>query len=97
LTVRDILIEEIARATNPVQRNEMVFYWERLRDFMAIVLSLRRDSVDWIEPPDFHERAGIRWRRELVRELIKRFRGAIRELQVAAKGSAVGSGERQVV
>jgi hypothetical protein len=96
VTVRDILIEEIARATNPVQRNEMLFYWERLRDFMAIILSLRRDSVDWIEPPDFHERAGIRWRRELVRELIKRFRGAIRELQVAAKGSAVVSVERQV-
>ena len=97
LTVRDILIEEIARATNPVQRKEMLFYWERLRDFMAIILSLRTDSVDWIEPPDFRERAGIRWRRELVRELIKRFRGAIRELPVTAKTSAVVSAGRRVV
>jgi hypothetical protein len=77
-TVRDTLIEEIVRVTNPVQRNEMLTYWEQLRDFMAFILTLRQNSAYWIEPLDYREQVEIRWKRELVKELIKHFRGTIR-------------------
>ena len=96
-TVRDILIEEIAKATRTAQRDEMLTYWEQIRDLMAFILRLRPDSIYAIELPDYQEREGIRWKRELVRELISHFRGAIRNLRNKPHSSVVAHAEQRAV
>lgn len=69
--VREIMIEQVVRAADREQRNEMLLYWEEVRDFLGFVID-RRGYLEYLL--DREEQKVVRWKRELVCSLIKRFR-----------------------
>lgn len=69
--VHEIMVEQVVKATDRGQRNELLLYWEEVRDFLGLVLDRRR-YLEYLLDRD--EQKAVRWKRELVRGLIKRFR-----------------------
>lgn len=75
---QDFLIESLAVNTTPNQRAQILLYWERLRDFLGVIVNLSDASSDWIGSLNLEEKRAMLTTRRLVKDLIKRFRTAIR-------------------
>ncbi len=75
--IRDSLIESLAEVTAPNQRSQMLVHWERLRDFLGLIVDLS-DASDWFGVLNSEEKKAILTTRRVVKDLIKRFRTAIR-------------------
>ena len=75
---QDFLIESLAVNTSQTQRAEILLYWERLRDFLGVIVNLSDASSDWIGSLTLEEKRAMLTTRRLVKDLIKRFRTAIR-------------------
>jgi hypothetical protein len=88
-TVRMILLQQIVAATNRTQQNEILSYWEELRDFMALVVNLHGDLF-FNYSPDYRERKLILRKRELIRGMIKQFRELIRLARAPQRKPSVG-------
>jgi hypothetical protein len=87
--VAAILFQEIARITVPAQRDEMLGYWEDLRDVTAFLLTaMPAELLDQRK-----QQAHIRWQLGLVKELLKEFRSAIRALRVAGVAAPLGAAQ----
>lgn len=69
--MREMMLEQAVKAADRAQRDEMLTYWEEVRDFLGFVLD-RRGYLEYVL--DRHEQQAVRWKRELVRGLIKQFR-----------------------
>jgi hypothetical protein len=85
---QEFLIESLAVITAPNQRGQMLLYWERLRDFMGLIVNLSDTSSDWFGSLNSDEKKAILVTRRLVKDLIKRFRTAIRAAKLG-NGKAV--------
>jgi hypothetical protein len=92
--VRDIMIEQVVKATDRAQRNEILLYWEEVRDFLGFVMD-RRGYLEY--PLDREEQKVVRWKRELVRGLIKRFRELSWQHRSAASPAGVVKVEQGVM
>jgi hypothetical protein len=86
---RAVLIEKIVSVASKEQQEEMLQYWERLRDFMAIIASLGAGSSDWLEPLEYKDRKAVLARRALVKDLIKGFRTAMRNSRLSRTDSTI--------
>jgi hypothetical protein len=77
----DFLIESLALVATANQRGQILLYWERLRNFMGLIVNLSDASLDWFGPLNFDEKKAMLATRRLVKDLIKRFRTAIRAIK----------------
>ena len=84
--VHEIMVEQLVKATDREQRNELLLYWEEVRDFLGFVLD-RRGYLEYLLDRD--EQKAVRWKRELVRDLIKRFRELSWQHRLSAPAEAV--------
>ena len=75
---QDLLIDSLAVIATPNQRSQMLLYWERLRDFLGLIVNLSDTSSDWFGHLNSEEKKAILATRRLVKDLIKRFRTTIR-------------------
>lgn len=69
--VYDIMLEQLVKATDREQRNELLLYWEEVRDFLGSIID-KRGYLEYLLDPD--EQKAVRWKRGLLRGLLKRFR-----------------------
>lgn len=69
--VYDIMLEQLVKAADREQRNELLLYWEEVRDFLGFIID-KRGYLEYLLDRD--EEKAVRWKRGLVRGLLKRFR-----------------------
>lgn len=88
--IRDSLIESLAETTATHQRCQVLLHWERLRDFLGLIVDLS-DAADWFGVLNSEEKKAILTTRRVVKDLIKRFRTAIRAAKLRNQSSRHGS------